>query len=558
MSDPDTVKAGTTKEFIETGGSTKSTNLVQSNINIGGNSLVNTSDEFALLASNFITSGSTEINSRNNISITDGHNSESSSSYLEKLTIDSGIKVGNAYADAAWSFVDAAKALKAVKDAYSKLKKIEGLKKQGMASSKAVKRAKYQLALAYINSGLSNAAAMQAVGNAANAASTSAGTGFYGSVYADITKLKSKTTSESEQSLASNLISGENLMLASNIGDVNITGSNVVANNGNLNISAMFGSLNVEAGESTISQDFKSKSQSLGGSMGNNGFAANIGMSEAGSSFDSTRFSNAQLTAQNGILKINIKKDANLIGANLLAQDVKLNIQGNLTLKSKQNLLEYDSYSTGINVGISGDSSGVGGSSLGFNIGDSYSNRAWVDQISSIVGTKSVEINVGNGEEGTGNTNIVGAMIANATTNANNSLTDHGNLTLNTTSLTYSDLKNFSVSESNNFDVSLSTGLNPENPTASGSLDLNLSMQSNESSSDTKATIGQGNINTSSIITYDANGDAIEAAFTTINDNSILSGLNREINNAETNKRELLNSDFVYGCQTPTPIKISG
>lgn len=511
-------RAGTTKEFVEEGSNSSSSTIVSSNVNVGGSALVNSSDEFALLASNFATGSSVEIIAKNNLSILDDQNKQSSSSYLDKLTLDTGIQVGNAYADAAYAIVDAVKAQKAVKDAYDKLEKIEDLKDQGMSSSKAVERAKYQLVLAYINAGLSEFAAMQAVGNAGAAASTSMGTGFYGSVYADITKLKSTTTSEYSQSVASNLIAGNSISLTSGAGDINITGSNVSATNGDLNLTAMLGNLNVNAGESTASQSYKMRSQSLGGSVGNNGFSANIGMNEAESSQDQTTYTNSQILAQNGSLNINTGKDTNLFGANLLASNVNMDVGGNLLLKSRQNLSESDSYNIGMSLGVSGDSSGASGGSVGFNLGNGYSNRAWVDQVSSIIGTNSVNINVAN------NANIVGAVIA----NKDQTGVDLGNLNLSTASLTYSDLKNFSVSESNQLGLNLSAGYNPKNPTQNGNLAINLSMQGSESSSNTKATVGQGNIGVGG----------------SLNDETKLAGLNRDIDNTEQNKKTVVTSDF--------------
>jgi hypothetical protein len=109
-----------------------------------------------------------------------------------------------------------------------------------------------------------------------------------------------------------------------------------------LNLTAMLGNLNITAGESTYSQESKSHSQNLGGSAGTNGVSLNIGFSESASNLDQTTFTNSQLSATNGSLNINTKQDATIIGANLLAQDINLNIDGNLTVKSKQNLLESD------------------------------------------------------------------------------------------------------------------------------------------------------------------------------------------------------------------------
>ncbi len=350
----------------------------------------------------------------------------------------------------------------------------------------------------------------------------------YGSTYADITKLKSTTTTEYSQSVASNLIAGDSISLTSGTGDINITGSNVSATNGDLNLTAMLGNLNVNAGESTASQSYKMKSQSLGGSVGNNGFSANIGMSEAESSQDQTTYTNSQLLAQNGSLNINTAKDTNLFGANLLASNVNMDVGGNLFLKSHQNLSESDSYNIGMSLGISGDSSGANGGSVGFNLGNGYSNRAWVDQVSSIIGTNSVNINVDN------NTNIVGAVIANKDKDGN----DLGNLNLSTASLTYSDLKNFSVSESNSFGLSAQFGNKPNNPAMPDQLDLNLSLHGSESNSTTKATIGNGTIN--------INGSSATK--------EQIIDLNRDITQTETNKKTVITSDFDAELKIPTMI----
>ena len=279
----------------------------------------------------------------------------------------------------------------------------------------------------------------------------------------------------------------------------------------------MLGNLNIKTGESTYSQSSKFNSQSLGGSVGNNGFSANIGMGQGESTLDQTTFTNSQLAANNGTLKVNTAQDTNIIGANLAAKDIDLTIGGNLLVKSKQNLLESDAYNIGLNIGISGGKSGPGGS-IGGNIGDSFQSRAWTDQLTSIIGTNSVTINT------TKNTDIVGALIA----NKNSDGSDLGNLTLNTGSLTHEDLKNYNNSESNNFSASVQFGGKPNNPTAPDKINLVVSMNGNESSSDTKATIGNGSIN--------IGGTAATADQT--------SGLNRDIASVEQNKRDVLTSDF--------------
>ena len=331
-------------------------------------------------------------------------------------------------------------------------------------------------------------------------------------------KEKSNSTTESSQSIASNLIANNSINLASGNGDINIIGSNVSSTNSDINLNSMLGNINIEAGESTYSQSSKSNSRNLGGSIGTNGLSANIGFNESQNSLDQTTFANSQISAINGNLNINTKQDLKIFGANLLSKNVNLNIGNNFLLKSRQNLSESDSYNIGASIGISGDSSGVNGGSLGLNLGNGYSNKAMVEDISSIIGNNSVNINVAN------DTNIAGALIA----NQNNQGIDLGNLNLKTKSLTYSDLNNFSVSESNQLSTNLQAGYNPNNPTQNGNLAIKLNMQGKESSSTTKATIGKGNITINEIL----------------NDESKIANLNREINNIEQNKQNIITSDF--------------
>ena len=225
-------RAGVSKDFVEEGSTSTSSTVASSNLNIGGSALINSFDKFSLIGSNLIGNDSVEIIAKNNLNISDAKNTQSSSYYQEKITLDMGIQVGNAYVDAGNAVIDALKATKEIKDSYNKLEKIKDLKDQGMASSKAVERAEYQVVLALINAGLSSANAMQAVANAGVASSTSLGSGFYGSIYADITKLKSNSTIESSQSISSNLIANNTINLASGKGDINITGSNISSING--------------------------------------------------------------------------------------------------------------------------------------------------------------------------------------------------------------------------------------------------------------------------------------------------------------------------------------
>jgi hypothetical protein len=243
--------------------------------------------------------------------------------------------------------------------------------------------------------------------------------------------------------------------------------------------------------------------------------------------------------------------DTNIIGANLLAENINLTVGRNLLVKSKQNLLESDFYSVGANIGISTQSgNSVDGANIGFNMADGFQSKAWVEQLTSIIGTNEVIINTAN------NTKIVGAEIANIRDGI-----DYKNLTLNTKSLTFENLKNYNNSESNSLGISLGLGFKDNDPSAPqnsgnnntqqqtaqnsqatkaeegvvrGPLKIDLSLHSTESSSTTNATIGKGTITLNGTTLTES-----EAAT-----NPLLAGLNRNINNTEANKKTILTSDF--------------
>ena len=341
-------------------------------------------------------------------------------------------------------------------------------------------------------------------------------------------------------------------------------------------------------------------------------------------------------------------------------------IAGNLTLESKQNTSNSDATSFSLGGGVGNSGGGKSGNlnlsllkansdkewvdkwrkrSEQFATRSSKKQKDCEYNQASIIGSNSVAINVGK------NTDIVGAVIANirpnsplegvsllsSTTGMNNSPLDGvsllssttgmnnsplegeskqsliasvggqngidgGNLNLNTASLTYSDLKNYNNSESNQFAVSLQLNNNPNNPETlrrfsrfasksdshqstsvasllclfslktcvkhvflrsnPGNLTLSLNQQGREQSSDSKATIGGGRIIISGQVVDDGNSNnpspnqlASQVSSTppprgssTLSSSQggslSLAGLNRDITKVETNKRDILTSDF--------------
>ena len=182
------------------------------------------------------------------------------------------------------------------------------------------------------------------------------------------------------------------------------------------------------------------------------------------------------------------------------------------------------------------------GGNIGFNNSDSSQDRLWTDNIASIIGTNSVTINTEN------NTNIVGGVIANSTNGLIGSgAVDGGNLTINTKTLTYSNLQDHNNSETNaigiNVGVPVGFGVTPGGlmmvaDIKNTTLGLSYAANSSNQTGETKATIGNGTINLNSTITRDATtGEVtnITGQETLAENDSRIVNLNRDITTNQVN-----------------------
>ena len=263
-----------------------------------------------------------------------------------------------------------------------------------------------------------------------------------------------------------------------------------------------------------------------------NNLSASIGagMSKSKSDTSTTTHNNSSLVADSGTIKINTLNDATIKGANLLAQNITLNTQGDLTVASLQDSYMQKGSSFGLSLGGGAGVSGGGSANFGINYGSSKTDRVWTDNQTSILGTNSVTINTGN------NTDIIGAVIANSTNGKIGSdagspclggasscgsramgvqYLDGGNLALNTGTLTFEDIQDSEKQKSSGFGFSTSIGIgggssannttgqstapatnpNQQNnfyPTGSTTISANNSGYKKEQT--TKATIGAGAI----------------------------------------------------------------
>ncbi|MBL0317831.1 MAG: hemagglutinin repeat-containing protein [Alphaproteobacteria bacterium] len=213
-------------------------------------------------------------------------------------------------------------------------------------------------------------------------------------------------------------------------------------------------------------------------------------------------------------------KDTNVKGANILAQNVNMDVGQNLTVKSVQDTQEtsQSSHSGGLSVGISYGVTGMSGT-FGANASASSGegHRTWTDHVTSIIGTDSVAINTD------GKTTLTGALIAQATPQEDGTYIDGGNLTINTGSLAVSDLTDEDIWNSSGAGIAVGFGGQVGQPVfgsgsnLSSSYTPSLQIAQDTTIGVTHATIGSGTI-------YIGNQTASDVQ---------LKGVNRDINKTQ-------------------------
>ncbi|WP_428897781.1 hemagluttinin repeat-containing protein [Parelusimicrobium proximum] len=280
------------------------------------------------------------------------------------------------------------------------------------------------------------------------------------------------------------------------------------------------------------------------------GGGVNASYGQSRNTVRSTDYNNSTSTAEQGAINYNVGGDMLAAGYNALAEDINMDIGGALTLESLQD--EY--YAKGSSFGLSGGMSmgnkdaggkegkGVTGGSLGVNVGSDYTDVAWVENQTSIIGTKSVDIEADS-------VHLKGAMIANAEYTAgpeeegglkavteadlganddsSYGWSDKGNLTIRANEVTYEDIVDIDNSESSGFgfDLSASYGENQQKKDMlSGTAGVSVKHEGQEKEQSTKATIGQGRI----II---GGSEATEEQ---------LEGLNRDVNASQEITKDMI------------------
>jgi len=405
-------------------------------------------------------------------------------------TISTEVGVRNAYLDAALAVVavkDAAKALSDAKDAYSQAQRDHAA---GKITKEALDDSKANVAMATANL----ASAQIAVGAAAAAAAASTAT--YGfTIGANGERIETTTTTNTLQGewQGSNL-DLNNLTLKSENQDVNIQGSRVSATG----ITTFDGTkdLNVTAGTEHGQQDTSSKtnSQSISYTYGGGG-SASVGKQTSKSQSESLTHVNSQLELNQtagSINKLNIQGGEVSIADR---GDLKVN---EIHVESLQDTASGTSSSKGGSVGAGFGSGGLSNVTASYNQAKGKNDKAWVNETSKLL--------IGNAQNdadldamGVENVTNIGGVIANATKNADGSLTDHGKLNY-TGALELKDIQDHSSESNRGFNASTSVGTSIKGESKesslhpSGSTTVGLQSTGNEKEQLTKATMGQGTV----------------------------------------------------------------
>jgi filamentous hemagglutinin len=312
-------------------------------------------------------------------------------------------------------------------------------------------------------------------------------------VTASIGFSKSKsTTATQEQAVVSSSIAGGTVNVTATGSDVRVTGSSITSS-GNTTIAAARDVI-LESAANTLDSQYKSSTSgaSLGVTLGvavvgGVTASASVGVSASKSSGTSTETTqaNARVTA-GGTLSLTTGRDATLKGAVAQGKDVIASIGRDLNVESVQDTSKSQSSSAGFSAGLTlAPGAGLGGNGSVSAAKGSGSSNIVSEQTALIAREGSLAATV------KGNTDVKGGVIAALDKDGK----DSGKLSLTTSTLTASDIKD--SAKSKDISVGLSASINNVTDKAKRSANLPVvdgSFASSTFKQDTKATIGQGTL----------------------------------------------------------------
>jgi filamentous hemagglutinin len=251
---------------------------------------------------------------------------------------------------------------------------------------------------------------------------------------------KSTFTEDSTNHTGSTVKAGGTAAFVATGGNVDISGSDVSANNVILAAANQVNLTNSTDTDRTRSTN-ESKSSGVGVSIGTNGVGIDASMSKASGSAnsDSQWSNNTHVNAANNATIIS-GGDTNLIGANVNGKSVSMDVGGDLNIASIQDTSKSDAHQKSSGGGIAISQGGASGS-FSTQQGNASGNFAGVTEQSGIhAGKDGFAINV------QGNTDLRGAAIASDADASKNSLT--------TGTLSFSDIANNSSYDAKSSGVS--------------------------------------------------------------------------------------------------------
>lgn len=486
-------------------------NTVSSNIKAGGDVNVAATENVNLKGSNIISDNNVTISAEKNINITSSQSTEDNKKTHSESKIRYEQSVGHIAVDAVYAADDAIKAAEGVKKASKELDNIRRLHAEGKASDRALADAIANMAVAAETLadayGAGAISAEQAIAwsdeivNNMKAGTTAPTLGFYGEAGLKYDTTETKSSSSQVVNTESAIIADKDIKL--NAGnDLHQIGSLVVSTSGNIDYN-VGNNLNIEASKDSYNSSSKTTNNSVSTGVTNKGgIYGDFATSKSSSRVDGEHYNNSASIATEGRLTINVGNDMKADGYNALAKDVDINVGGDMSLSSKQNTDYAKDTSHGFGVG-------AGSNSKNTHLSSNHSNsdRQWVDNQASIIGTESVDIDVD------GKLKMDGSVIANTDLTGK----DKGNLDIKAGSLEANDIHNYNNSSENGFGFGVSTG--PDNSgkndgRPSGSVTVHVTDKGSVNESTTHATIGKGNIE--------------------VADGSDISDINRDINKTET------------------------
>ena len=450
-----------------------------------------------ILGQNIKATGDTVIDhGRGDLNIGGYENKTTIEDKTHKETISTEIGVRNAYLDAALAVgavKDAAEAVKQAKDQYSQAQRDYA---SGKITKEALDDTKANVAMATAN--LANA--QIAVGSAAaTAAASSATYGF--TIGANGERIETTTTINTTQGKwQGSQLELNNLTLKSENQDVNVQGSRLTATG----TTTFDGTqdFNISAGKEHGQQETSSKTnnQSVSYTYGGGG-SVSVGKQTSKSHDESLTNVNSTVdlnTVSGSLNKLNIQGGVVSIADR---GDIKVN---QIHVESLQDTASGNSSSKGGSVGV-GIGSGGGNVTASYNQAKGQNDKAWVNETSKLL--------IGNAQHdadfdamGVQKVSNIGGVIANATKNADGSLTDHGKLNY-TGALELKDIQDHSSESNRGFNVSTSMGTSIKGESKessfhpSGSTTVGLQSTGNEKEQLTKATMGQGTVKNSTELT---------------------------------------------------------